>query len=100
TDGTVDFAKRVSGVDSTIATASLGAEPSSWLYNTWLLLSVTVAPTTDTLHPPAGGLWAVVSLGGTPWIDQLVDSAPNWSGACAGIGTFGTQAAFDDFLVT
>ena len=46
------------------------------------------------------GWRAVVSFGGMTVIDQLADSAPGWTSACAGVGTFGIQAAFDDFLVT
>jgi hypothetical protein len=97
-DGTIALARRVGGVDRTIASLTLGS-PSLFSQG-WSTLTMRVFPTTDTLHPPAGRLWAVVSLNAVLQIDQLVDSSPNWSGTCAGIGTFGIQAAFDDFVVS
>ena len=95
TDGNIELGKRQHGDPMTIATAAV-APPGT----TWHALSLQLVSTTDTVHPPAGGLWAVVSLDGMPVIDQLADSAPGWTSACAGVGTFGIQAAFDDFLVT
>jgi hypothetical protein len=98
--GKISLKKRVNGADYTLATASTGAPQHAW--NT---LSLQVFPTTDTLHPPAGGLWAVVSFGvpssvPVPVLDVLADSEPAWTSGCSGIGTYGTSAAFDDFVVS
>ena len=95
TDGNIELGKRQNGDPMTIATATV-APPGT----TWHALSLQLVSTTDTVHPPAGGLWAVVAFDGTTVIDQLADSAPGWTSACAGVGTFAIQAAFDDFLVT
>jgi hypothetical protein len=98
--GNISLRKRVNGADYTLAAASTAAPQ-----HTWNTLSLQVFPTTDTVHPPAGRLWAVVSFGVpssvlVPVLDVLADSEPAWTSGCSGIGTFGTSAAFDDFVVS
>jgi hypothetical protein len=95
-DGTITLGKRFGGAGSTIATATVSAPAK-----VWHVLSLRVSPTTDTLHPPAGGLWATVSYDNVQVIDQLADSVLLASNRpCSGLGTFGTQAAFDDYRIT
>ena len=98
--GQVSLRKRINGVDNTLATASISPPGKGWT-----VLSLRVFPTTDTQHPPAGRLWAVVSLGAPsggaiPALDGLADPAPAWTSGCAGIGTHGMSGAFDDFVVS
>jgi hypothetical protein len=98
--GQVSLNERINGVDSTLASASISLSGGPWN-----VLSLQIIPTTDSLYPPAGRLWAVVSAGdpsggAVPVLDALADSAPAWTSGCAGIGTYGISGAFDDFVVS
>jgi len=65
-----------------------------------LVMVMAIGRRSVTRRGGLGGQWAVVSFDGMPVIDQLADSAPGWTSACAGVGNVRIQAAFDDFLVT